>query len=320
MQTTLRGTKFNGDLAQGIARSEQTKTRATPLRTVSTAPVLAGLAHLIHQINNPLQAVYGAAGLMDQEMPKTNNREDPFVDQVFQQLKGGVEQLVSLVSSLGSQLECFWLSTPYFKSVNLNSLIDDILQSEAMRCDAGGIQVRKSIAANLPPIQANEKLLKQALANLLRNAVEAMPEGGVLSVRAGACERSVSVELADTGGGMDRWAYIKVAVSGLTGRVRGAYLRLLVRDGSANGPRVYRTSSGWSGGSITWRNRPGPIGDAVDDLGRVPSNRWIYLDVTSLVDGDGTYSFQLRTTSGDGLSVSSIQGSRAPRLVVQTAP
>lgn len=202
LQTTLRGTKSNGDLAQGIARSEQSKTRATPLRTVSTAPVLAGLAHLIHQINNPLQAVYGAAGLMDHEMPKTNSREDPFVDQVFQQLKGGVEQLVSLVSSLGSQLECFWLSTPYFKSVNLNSLIDDILQSEAMRCDAGGICVRKSVAANLPPIRANEKLLKQALANLLRNAVEAMPEGGVLSVKASACERSVSFELADTGGGI----------------------------------------------------------------------------------------------------------------------
>jgi signal transduction histidine kinase len=202
MQTTLRGTEFNGYLAQGIASSELTKTRATPLRTVSTAPALAGLAHLIHQINNPIQLVYGAADLMDQEMPKTNNRGDPFVDQVFQQLKRGVEQLVSLVSSLGSQVECFWLSAPYFKSVNLNSLIDDILQSEAMRCDAGGIQVQKSIAANLPPIQGNEKLLKQALVNLLRNAVEAMPEGGVLSLRAGACERSVSFEFADTGGGI----------------------------------------------------------------------------------------------------------------------
>jgi signal transduction histidine kinase len=198
----LRETKFSGEHAQGIARSDQTKTRATPSLTVSTAPVLVGLAHFIHQINNPLQAVYGAAGLMDQEMAKTHGREDPFVGQMFQQLKGGVEQLVSLVGSLRSQVECLWLSTPYSKSVNLNSLIDDILQSEAMRCDAGGIQVRKSVAANLPPIQANEKLLKQALVNLLRNAVEAMPEGGVLSVKAGACERSVSFELADTGGGI----------------------------------------------------------------------------------------------------------------------
>jgi signal transduction histidine kinase len=202
MQTTLRETKFNGDHARGITGNEQNKTRTTRSRTVPTAPVLAGLAHFIHQINNPLQVVYGAVGLMDQEMAKSHGREDPFVDQMFQQLKGGVEQLVSMVSSLRSQVECLWLSTPYFKSVNLNSLIDDILQSEAMRCDAGGIQVRKSVAVNLPPIQANERLLKQALVNLLRNAVEAMPEGGILSVKAGACKRSVYFELADTGGGI----------------------------------------------------------------------------------------------------------------------
>jgi signal transduction histidine kinase len=202
MQTTLRVARFNGDLAKGIAKSEQIATRATRSRTVSTAPALAGLAYFIHQINNPLQVVYGAAGLMDQEMLKTNNREDPFVDQVFQQLKGGVEQLVSLVGSLRSQVDCLWLSTPYFKSVNLNSLIDDILRSEAMRCDAGGIRVRKFIAPNLPRIQANEKLLKQAWVNVLRNAVEAMPEGGILRVKAGACKRSVSFELADTGGGI----------------------------------------------------------------------------------------------------------------------
>lgn len=163
---------------------------------------MAGLAHFIHQINNPLQAVYGAAGLMDQEMAKTHGREDFFVDLTFQQLKGGVEQLVSLVGSLRSQVECLWSSTPCFKPVNLNSLLDDILQSDAMRCDAGDICVRKFIAPNLPPIQANEKMLKQALVNLLRNAVEAMTEGGFLSVKAGACERSVSLELADTGGGI----------------------------------------------------------------------------------------------------------------------
>jgi len=202
MQTTLRVARFNGDLAQGIARSEQTETRATRSRTVSTAPALAGLAHFIHQINNPLQLVYGAAGLMDQEMAKTLGREDHFVDQMFQQFKGGVEQLILLVSSLRSQVESLWLSTPYFHSVNLNSLIDDILQSEAMRCDAGGICVRKSVAVSLPPIQASEKLLKQALVNVLRNAVEAMPEGGVLSVKASVCKCSVFLKFSDTGGGI----------------------------------------------------------------------------------------------------------------------
>jgi hypothetical protein len=125
---------------------------------------------------------------------------------------------------------------------------------------------------------------------------------------------------ADTGGGRDREAYIKFRVSGITGDVQGAYLRLLVTDGTVNGPRVYATSSGWSGRTITWRNRPAAIGGVIDDLGRTPSRRWTYLDVTSLVDGDGTYSVLLRTPSGDGAAFSSMQGSRAPRLVVQSAP
>jgi signal transduction histidine kinase len=200
MQTTMSETKFNGVHVQNIGTNEPTP--AMPSKTVSTAPVLLGIAHLIHQISNPLQAVYGAAGLIEIEMPKAGGREDPFVAQVFKQLKGGVDQLISLVSSLRSQLDSLWVTDPDFNSVNLNSLIDDILQSEETRFDAGGIHVRNFIAANLPPIRANEKLLKQAFINLFRNAADAMPEGGILSVRAGACERSVSFELADTGGGI----------------------------------------------------------------------------------------------------------------------
>jgi len=200
MHTTTRETRFNGVHVRVVGTNEQT--RATPSKCVSKASALIGLAHLIHQISNPIQVVSGAASLMDQELPKVNGRTDPFFGQVFQQLKGGIDQLISLVNLVRSQLEGLWLTNPDFDSVNLNSLIDDILQSEAVRFDACGIRVWKHIAANLPPIQANEKLLKQALVNLLRNAADAMPEGGFLSVKSGVNERSVFFELADTGGGI----------------------------------------------------------------------------------------------------------------------
>ena len=176
MHTTLSETRFNAVHVQGLGTKEQT--RATPSKGVFEASALIGLAHLIHQISNPIQVVSGAAGLMDQELPKANGRPDPFLGQVFRQLKGGVDQLIALVSGLRSQLDGLWLTDPDFDSVDLNSLIDDILQSEAVRFDASGIRVRKHIAANLPPIQANEKLLKQALVNLLGTPRMRCPKAG----------------------------------------------------------------------------------------------------------------------------------------------
>lgn len=200
MQTTLRKTDFNCVPMQGAGTNEQTRVAAA--KCAAPAPALVGLAYLIHQLNNPIQLVYGATGLLDQEMAKAKDREGPFLNQVLQTLKGGVDQLICQVSSLRSQMECLWLDDPSFESVNLSLLIDEILQGEAARFEAGKISLRKSLAANLPPILANEKLLDQALVNLFKNATEAMPDGGVLSIRAAAGESSVLLELADTGCGI----------------------------------------------------------------------------------------------------------------------
>jgi signal transduction histidine kinase len=90
----------------------------------------------------------------------------------------------------------FLAEHPYFKSVNLNS--SSTIFSKVKRCAVTPAEF--AFISPSPPTcrdQANEKLLKQALANLLRNAVDAMPEGGV--ERQPARERSVSFELADTG-------------------------------------------------------------------------------------------------------------------------
>jgi hypothetical protein len=122
----------------------------------------------------------------------------------------------------------------------------------------------------------------------------------------------------DTGNGLDRHTYIRVRVSGLTGVVDRAVLRLWITNGTRDGPRVYPTTTTWSGRTITWRNRPGATGPAVADAGRLSAGRWASFDVTSLVRGDGSYGFLLRPTSGDGLAASSMQGAHPPRLVVRT--
>ena len=123
----------------------------------------------------------------------------------------------------------------------------------------------------------------------------------------------------DAGGGRDLRTYLRFKVTGLVGTVDRAVLRLWVTNPTRNGPTVAPTRTNWSSSRLTWRNRPGPTGPVVADAGALAKGRWAEFDVTALVHGNGTYAFLLRSASADGLTVSSVQGPHAPRLVCRIA-
>ena len=122
------------------------------------------------------------------------------------------------------------------------------------------------------------------------------------------------------GGGDDYRSYLKVRATGLSGTVFRAALRIWVTNPTRDGPSVRQTPTTWSSRTLTWKNRPMPIGPVLDDAGPVPSGGWVDFDVTGAVQGAGTYAFELRSTSADGLVASSEQGAHPPRLVVETVP
>jgi signal transduction histidine kinase len=66
----------------------------------------------------------------------------------------------------------------------------------------GSIHVERSFGAKLPEIVADADKLKQVFLNLFKNAVEAMPEGGILTIRGEPRERDVFVQVIDTGPGI----------------------------------------------------------------------------------------------------------------------
>ena len=66
----------------------------------------------------------------------------------------------------------------------------------------GHIQVERSLGTTLPDIVADADKLKQVFLNLFKNAVEAMPKGGVLTIRGQSGERNVVVQVIDTGSGI----------------------------------------------------------------------------------------------------------------------
>jgi len=117
-------------------------------------------------------------------------------------------------------------------------------------------------------------------------------------------------------------SYLRFTVSGLSGTVQTAKLRLYVNNGTGNGPAVFRTGDAWTEkgtGSITWKNRPAAAGAALDDKAKVPASAWVEFDVTPAVTGNGTVSFVLTGQSSDSFAAYSREKSgMAPQLVVTT--
>jgi hypothetical protein len=114
-----------------------------------------------------------------------------------------------------------------------------------------------------------------------------------------------------------REVYLRFTVQGITRPVKSARLRLFASDGSSNGPELYRTTSGWSESSLVWTGRPSASGGILDDEAGLSSSTWIEYDVSSVVTGDGSFDFLLRSSSGDGTDLHSREASaNRPELVI----
>jgi acid phosphatase type 7 len=112
-------------------------------------------------------------------------------------------------------------------------------------------------------------------------------------------------------------SFIRFTITGVSGTIQGARLRLYVTDnGTQNGPAVYATSNSWSEAEITWDNRPAPTSEAADNKESLGTNNWAEFDVTPLIGGEGIFSFVLVGDSSDGVHFSSRQGAQPPQLVL----
>jgi len=107
-------------------------------------------------------------------------------------------------------------------------------------------------------------------------------------------------------------------VSGISGPVTSARLRLFANNHSEDGQTLYRTTGAWTETAVTWTSQPVATGAALGKLGVVPQDAWIEYDVTAAVTASGTYDFVLVSGTGDGSTYHSREGTYAPELVVTT--
>jgi hypothetical protein len=119
-----------------------------------------------------------------------------------------------------------------------------------------------------------------------------------------------------------RQSLLKFTVSGLADAVASAKLRIRVTSsGNSNNGGTWKsmTDTTWSETGVTWNNKPVIDGATVASLGSVANDQWVEIDVTSVVTGNGTFSFGGTSTSSNGAYYDSREsGADAPQLVINT--
>ncbi|HLL24809.1 MAG TPA: DNRLRE domain-containing protein [Kofleriaceae bacterium] len=112
---------------------------------------------------------------------------------------------------------------------------------------------------------------------------------------------------------------LRFNVTGLSGTVRSARVRLFVSDPSGDGPALYRTSSAWTESTVTWNTKPTATSAAFRDIGTATAGTWVELGVTAAVTANGSYDFLIAGGSADGSSYHAREAGEKPQLVVVTA-
>jgi len=115
-----------------------------------------------------------------------------------------------------------------------------------------------------------------------------------------------------------REGFLRFNITGIEGTVTKAELKLTSDDnGTDKGPVVYAADNNWSEAGINYDNKPAKSGDAIADLGAININTTITIDVTSVISGNGLFSFTLVPTSTDGVRFFSKEaGSNRPILTI----
>ncbi len=192
----IRGTMLHiEDISEKRGREARLR-RAESLASLTT--LAAGVAH---EIKNPLGSIGIHIQLMQRALQKEKGRR-VVVDELREYIDVVNEEVDRLNRIVVDFLFAVRPMNVELVESDLNSIVRDMLTFVRYELAENGIELVEELDDAVPPLRLDEKYIKQALLNLVKNAISAMPEGGMLRVATIKRGDETIVQLSDTGTGM----------------------------------------------------------------------------------------------------------------------
>jgi len=193
---SIHNARLYQELQEQMEVRRQTEVRL--LRSARLAAIGEMAAGVAHELNNPLTTVIGFVNLALEELPDDLPQKSDLtlVLKEANRARSVVRRLLDFSRKTEN------IRTP----TDLNSLVDEVVALVRHPAQFAGAEFRLELDYSLPKVQVDPDQIKQVLLNLLQNGIQAMPDGGILTLSSGYQLREgrsgVAITVKDTGEGI----------------------------------------------------------------------------------------------------------------------
>lgn len=168
-------------------------------RQYSEIAALAG--GLAHEIRNPLSTIRLNLELLFEELEGGDHPAAHRMLRKLQRIQGECSHLEEILEAF---LQFARAGELMLEECRLDEILRSFLEFYKPEAEQQGIDVRPHLAADLPMVRLDRRLIRQVLSNLVRNAQQAMPQGGLLEIQTYRRGDEAVLEIIDTGSGIPR--------------------------------------------------------------------------------------------------------------------
>lgn len=184
------------DLKERLEMERRLKTTQEQLLQSEKLAAMGRLtSQIAHELNNPLYGIMNTLELMKTEISPGNNRRKI--------LEMALSETVRLSELLHKMLTFSKPDQKEKQPVDINTILDEILLLHEKQFSENNIIIEIHLADGMPSVLASKNQLRQVFLNMFHNAGDAMPDGGILTVKTAVEDGEIAIEISDNGIGIN---------------------------------------------------------------------------------------------------------------------